>query len=328
MLDLLLEPAGPARALLHLHQPRHRRDPLHLRPRRGDVPRRWSRPAAPTRSPATRSTTTPRRCCRRSRIPTRAAAAFMGVSGIPGRSPQRRPVARIGAKPDARSEGVSVMRGTLQRRKRHSGEVGAKRREGDFHGSLLHETKRPSPFDRLRNHLLAPRAVAHHVIVPKPEDFELLRLKPLRPRNIARRVQLLRCVVRRQPRWQVFHGATRSRLHKVQPALGDETEYRHRETAAAAAASCARHRSDRSASVWPSSVFADRSWCEAFRNNSNGVRGEFPPGAARRPPPQGPTRGRYCGADGTRTFATPIGSNIRLARAGAVVPAAWHRTHS
>ena len=75
MLDLLLRPAGRARPDLRLHQPRHRRHPLLLRPRRGDVSRQGRRDRRrPSRSATRPTTPTPRRCSRRSRTPTRAPA--------------------------------------------------------------------------------------------------------------------------------------------------------------------------------------------------------------------------------------------------------------
>ena len=67
---------GPARAVVPVRGPRPRRGPPHRRPGGGDVPRadRGDRRRS-TRCSTSRATRTPRRCCRRSRCPTRRQSA-------------------------------------------------------------------------------------------------------------------------------------------------------------------------------------------------------------------------------------------------------------
>ena len=75
-------PAAPLRPLLPVHRPRPRRGEAHQRPRRGDVSRQARRDRRQARRSTTgRCTPTPRRCCRRSRGPTRSVRKTAHAAG-------------------------------------------------------------------------------------------------------------------------------------------------------------------------------------------------------------------------------------------------------
>ena len=95
IVNLLQNLQRQLRPLLPLHRPRPRRGEAHQRPRGGDVSRQAGRDRRPSATSTTGPCTpTPRRCCRRSRAPTRGCARSACCWRATCRAPSpRRPAA-------------------------------------------------------------------------------------------------------------------------------------------------------------------------------------------------------------------------------------------